>query len=105
MEIMTSLIEQNRTRLGQLCRQFGVKRLELFGSAAGSGFDEKASDLDFLVEFLPTDPAGHAHSYLNLLVALEDLFGRRIDLLEVKAIKNPYLMESINRTRIELYAA
>ena len=92
-------------RAKQLCRQFGVKRLELFGSAAGTWFDEKTSDLDFLVEFLPTDPAGHAHAYLNLLVALEDLFGRSIDLLEAGAIKNPYLMESINQTRIELYAA
>ena len=102
---MTFLIEQNKSRLQELCLQFGVKRFELFGSAARGGFDEKTSDLDFLVEFLPTDPARHAHAYLNLLVALEDLFGCRIDLLEVKAIKNPYLMESINRTRIELYAA
>jgi predicted nucleotidyltransferase len=102
---MTALIEQNRSKLQQLCRQFGVKRLELFGSAAAGKFNEKTSDLDFLVEFLPTDPARHAHSYLNLLVALEELLGRKVDLLEVKAIKNPYLMESINQTRIELYAA
>jgi hypothetical protein len=102
---MTALIEQNKSKLQQLCRQYGVKQFELFGSAAAGEFDEQTSDLDFLVEFLPTDPARHAHSYLNLLVALEDLFGRSIDLLEVKAIKNPYLMESINQTRIELYAA
>jgi len=38
-------------------------------------------------------------------VELENLFGRRIDLLEVKAVQNPYLMESINQNRIELYAA
>ena len=102
---MTVLIEENKAAIQQLCRKFGVKQFELFGSAATGCFDEKTSDLDFLVEFLPTDPAGHAHSYLNLLVALEDLFGRKIDLLEIKAIKNPYLMESINLTRIELYAA
>jgi hypothetical protein len=102
---MTALIEQNKSNLQQLCRQFGVKRLELFGSAATGKFNEQTSDLDFLVDFLPTDPARHAHSYLNLLVALEDLLGRKVDLLEVKAIKNPYLMESINQTRIELYAA
>ncbi len=102
---MTALIEQNRSKLRQLCRQYGVKRFELFGSAAAGEFDEQTSDFDFLVEFLPSDPACHAHSYLNLLVALGDLFGREIDLLEIKAIKNPYLMESINQTRIELYAA
>lgn len=103
--IMTSLIEQNRNRLEELCRRFGVRRFELFGSAAGGDFNEQTSDFDFLVEFLPTDPAGHAHAYLNLLVALEDLFGRRIDLLETRAIKNPYLMETINKSRVELYAA
>lgn len=102
---MTSLIEQNKSRVQQLCRQFGVKRLELFGSAAAGRFNDQTSDIDFLVEFQPTDPSGHAHAYLNLLVALEDLFGRNIDLLEIKAIKNPYLMESINKTRTELYAA
>jgi predicted nucleotidyltransferase len=102
---MTRLIEQNQERLARLCRQYGVKRFELFGSAAKGDFNEQTSDLDFLVEFLPSDPARHAHSYLNLLVDLGDLFGRSVDLLEVKAIRNPYLMESINQTRIELYAA
>lgn len=102
---MTRIIEQNQVRLMELCQQYGVKRFELFGSAAKGDFNEQTSDLDFLVEFLPSDPARHAHSYMNLLVELEDLFGRKIDLLEVLAIYNPYLMESINQTRIELYAA
>ena len=102
---MTSLIEVNRGRLEVLCREYGVKRLELFGSAVSGGFDDQASDLDFLVEFMPSDCAGHARAYLGLLVALEDLFEREIDLLEIKAIRNPYLMESINQTKVELYAA
>ncbi len=82
------------------------------GQAAGvvrfgrrGGFGEKTSDFDFLVGFFPTDPAGHAHAYLNLLVELENLFGRQIDLLEIKSVRNPYLMESINHSRIELSAA
>ena len=102
---MTSLIEENRAGLEGLCRKYGVKMLEIFGSAARGDFDESSSDLDFLVEFIPTDPARHSRSYLDLLVAMEDLFGKKIDLLETKAITNPYLMESINQTRIELYAA
>ena len=102
---MTGLIEDNRNRLEELCREYGVKKLEVFGSAVSSGFDGQSSDLDFLVEFVPSDPAAHARAYLGLLVALEDLFEREIDLLETKAIRNPYLMESINQTRTELYAA
>jgi len=102
---MTGLIEDNRSRLEGLCREYGVKKLEVFGSAVSDGFNEQSSDLDFLVEFVPSDPAGHARAYLGLLVALEDLFERGIDLLETKAIRNPYLMESINQTKVELYAA
>lgn len=102
---MTGLIEDNRSRLEGLCREYGVKKLEVFGSAVSDGFNEQSSDLDFLVEFVSSDPAGHARAYLGLLVALEDLFERGIDLLETKAIRNPYLMESINQTKVELYAA
>ena len=50
---MISLIENKRTVLTDLCRRFGVRRLELFGSAATDAFDPSRSDLDFLVEFLP----------------------------------------------------
>ena len=102
---MTNLIEDNRAWLEGLCRKFGVKRLELFGSAAEGDFNETTSDLDFLVEFLPTEPLQHGRQYLGLLVEMEDLFDKKIDLLETKAIANPYLMESINQTRVGLYAA
>ena len=48
---MTSIIQDNREAVEQLCRQFRVRRLELFGSAVGKKFDPKTSDLDFLVDF------------------------------------------------------
>jgi predicted nucleotidyltransferase len=79
--------------------------LEVFGSAAqGEGFTDQ-SDLDFLVEFLAMSPTDHADAYFGLLNALKELFGRGVDLLEVKAIDNPYLLESIDQNRVELYAA
>ena len=69
---MTGLIEDNRNRLAELCREYGVKKLEVFGSAVSSGFDGQSSDLDFLVEFVPSDPAAHARAYLGLLVAMAE---------------------------------
>ena len=48
---MIAEISSHREELGQLCRQFHVRRLDLFGSAAGDDFDPARSDLDFLVEF------------------------------------------------------
>jgi predicted nucleotidyltransferase len=102
---MVKLIDDNQNDLKALCSRFGVKTLGIFGSAAqGEGFTDQ-SDLDFLVEFLAMSPADHADAYFGLLAALRELFNRGVDLLEIKAITNPYLMESINQHRVELYAA
>ena len=103
---MISFIEENYESLKRLCKQYRVKRFEVFGSAlTGEGFDPKNSDLDFLVEFLPLQPGEHANAYFGLLEALQDLFTRSIDLVETKAIRNPYFLESINQNRKEIYAA
>ena len=101
---MVALIEQRREEFESLCRRHHVERLEVFGSAAtaeGFGAD---SDVDFLVEFLPLEPRAHARAYFGLLDALEELLGRRVDLLETGAVKNPYFLKTVNESRTVLYA-
>lgn len=103
---MISFIEEHYESLKRLCEQYRVKRFEIFGSAlTGEGFDPENSDLDFLVEFLPLQPGEHADAYFGLLEELQDLFRCSIDLVETKAIRNPYFLESINQNRKEIYAA
>jgi predicted nucleotidyltransferase len=103
---MVELIKEHYEELEHLCRQYHVKRLEVFGSAlTGEGFDPEKSDLDFLVEFLPLQPGRHADAYFGLLGDVEKLFHRHVDLVMPRAIKNPYFLESINRARKVLYAA
>ena len=102
---MISLVESKRAELARLCVRYHVQRLELFGSAAGEGFDPARSDLDFLVEFRDVPPGRHADCYFGLLEDLEALFGRPVDLAEAKTVRNPYLLEAIERTRTVLYAA
>jgi hypothetical protein len=103
---MITLIKNHQKELENLCRQYNVQRLEIFGSAAsGEGFDIKTSDIDFLVEFLPMNPGEHSKAYFGLLEALQDMFARPIDLVEIRAVSNPYLMESINENRSSIYAA
>ena len=102
---MMSIIESKREELPRLCVRYHVCRLELFGSAAGERFDPARSDLDFLVEFRGVPPGEHADCYFGLLEALESLFGRRIDLVETKAIDNPYFLAGIGPEREVLYAA
>jgi predicted nucleotidyltransferase len=102
---MPPVIEEKKEELFALCRKFNVQTLELFGSAARGTFDPETSDLDFLVDIPEPEPVGHADRYFGLLFALEELFGREIDLLETGAIRNPYLLRSINEDRTVVYAA
>jgi len=102
---MLSLIKKKRAQLIDLCRLFKVKRLELFGSATGDHFDPTKSDLDFLVEFEPSAPAEHARRYFGLLASLRDTFGRKVDLVEIRAVRNPYFKEDIESTKVVIYGA
>lgn len=99
------MIEQHLLALAELCRRCAVKRLDLFGSAAGDGFDPAESDLDFLVEFEDLDPGAYATAYFDLLEGLQSLFEREVDLVAESSITNPYFRESIEQTRMKLYAA
>jgi hypothetical protein len=80
--------------------------LELFGSAAAERFDRDSSDFDFLVDFDPHCSMGPFHQYIDFQMALEELFGRSVDLVEQSAIRNPYFRQAVNRApRTLLYAA
>jgi hypothetical protein len=102
---MAPLIDQHQQQLFSLCVRFRVHRLDVFGSAASDRFDPNRSDLDFLVEFEPLPPAETADCYLGLLLALEDLFGRPIDLVTTRSIQNPYFRRAVENTRERVYAA
>lgn len=102
---MIPLVEEKQKNLIAVCRRFGVRKIELFGSAAGEGFDAETSDLDFLVTFDDVGPGRYADSYFGLLEALEGLFQRRVDLVVSSVVQNPYFLEEIAKTRILLYAA
>ena len=98
-------IEQERAALIELCREHRVRRLDLFGSAAGDRFDPATSDLDFLVDFEDLDPVAYAAAFFGLLDGLSALFKRPIDLVAETAISNPYFLQSIELSRVPLYAA
>lgn len=102
---MLADIEQRRADLEVLCNRFGVRRLEVFGSAATGAFQDAGSDLDFLVEFEHPERPGVADRFFGLLESLEALFGRPVDLVSGTTIKNPYFRESVDKTRALIYAA
>jgi predicted nucleotidyltransferase len=102
---MHSIVQDKLETLKELCAKHRVERLDIFGSAVREDFDPESSDLDFLVEFEEMSPVEHADAFFGLLGDLERMFQRRIDLLEREPIENPYLWESIERSRRVLYEA
>ena len=100
------ILKSKRAALETLCQEYRVARLEIFGSAVAGGFSPETSDLDFLVEFLPDQNLGPwlAH-YFDLRGELAGLFGRPVDLVMPTAMKNPYFIREVARTRKLLYAA
>jgi uncharacterized protein len=102
---MNPEITRHKAELENLCRRFGVRRLELFGSAAVGKYRPGESDLDFLVEFEELSPGTYADTYFGLLEAIEELFGAPVDLVVASAIKNPYFRKSVDDTKALLYAA
>lgn len=102
---MHAVIESKRNQLAAVCRPFGVRRLEVFGSAARGDFDETRSDIDFLVEFDSAPQLGTLKAYFGLKDALEALFGRPVDLVSRGAVENPYVGASIDQDRKLLYAS
>lgn len=74
-----------------------------FGSAVGDSFDINNSDIDILVEINDMDPIERGGKLLSLWDNLEAFFHRKIDLLTESSLKNPFLKESIDKTKVLIY--
>ena len=96
------IIEKHKDQLAQLCRQHNVDKMYLFGSALTDSFSVK-SDIDFLVKFKPIDLAIYFDNFLDFQENLQELFGRDIDLLEEQTLRNPILINSINKSKELVY--
>ena len=102
---MISLIQNNISQIISLCKKHHVVALSVFGSAAKKNM-HKGSDIDFLVKFSDDlEILQYADNYFDFLHALETLTGKSVDLVSVKSLKNPILIDEILNTKIDLYAA
>ena len=102
---MSSVLAPYQDAIEALCRQYHVRRLELFGSVATGEDRPGESDIDFLVEFDPQEPGVTFDTYFGFRRALEDLFDRSVDLVVDSAIKNPYFRRSVDESKVLIYAA
>jgi len=102
---MHATISDHSEDIARLCETFRVRRLEVFGSAVTERFDPATSDVDFVVEFIDPTASTYANDYFGLKDALEDLFGRPVDLLTRVSIRNPFLLRRIDGTSTPVYAS
>jgi uncharacterized protein len=100
---MSVRIDIPKDKITEFCRKWKIKELAIFGSAVGDDF-RPDSDVDVLVVF--QDNAGW--SLFDLMSAEEELkkiFGRKVDLVEKKAIRNPFRRHHILSHWEVIYAA
>lgn len=91
--ILTSGIELPIDRVAEVCRRYDVQELFVFGSAA-RGDHEAESDIDILVDFKPGARIGLV-KFASLNEELQDLLGRRVDLVTKTGLKprvRPYVL-------------
>lgn len=99
-----NIIEKNIDKIRELCKKHKVANLFVFGSVLTDRFT-KGSDIDFIVDFNDVDLYDYADNYFDFKFSLEDILNRDVDLLEDKAVKNPYLRKSIDSSKQLVYGS
>ena len=89
-------------RITQLCRQHQVAVLYAFWSSV-KGKMRPESDVDLLFELRSTDPHEFADNYWALASKLEAMFGRHVDLISRRALRNKYFIEQVEGEKVKLY--
>lgn len=99
------LLGEKRGELEELCRRYAVTRLRLFGSALTENWDPQTSDFDFLAEFANPVGMNAFDQYMGFVVDMEALLGRKVDVVDWNAAKNPFFKRHAERSAMEFYAA
>ncbi|WP_366184580.1 nucleotidyltransferase domain-containing protein [Flavobacterium ovatum] len=103
LDIYTMNLIQNYSKeIINLCKIHKVKSLYAFGSVLTDKFNSE-SDVDLVVDFQPIDVLDYGDNYYNLKFSLEDIFKRNVDLLEEKALRNPYFIKTLNKNKKLIY--
>lgn len=94
-------IQNYKDDISAICKSLSVKRLYLVGSAVRDDFNDEKSDIDVLVEFEGMEKL--FYRYFDLKEKLESLLGRNVDIIQPKAVKNPYIQCNLERDKVAIY--
>ncbi len=101
--VINNLIKNRESDFKSLCEEHSVKYLFAFGSSVTSNFDFEKSDIDLVVEINEPNPINRGEKIISLWDNLEIFFKRKVDLLTSSAIRNPYLKQSIDESKVLIY--
>jgi uncharacterized protein len=90
-------------QIADFCRRWKITELALFGSVLREDF-RPDSDVDVLVTFEPGAP-WTLWDLSRMRIELEAIFGREVDLVEKKALRNPFRRQAILANQRVVYAA
>lgn len=100
---LMKLIELNIDKIKELCKQYRVKTLSVFGSILTDRFNDK-SDVDLLVRFEEdVNYTTYGDNYFGFIDSLRALFNRDIDLVDETTVRNKYFREELNETKHLIY--
>ena len=99
---MNKIISENIEAIKIICARYNVKELYAFGSVSTDRFTDK-SDIDLLVSFKPMSYGDYSDNYFDIAEKFEKVFSRKVDLITEKSLSNPYFIESVNKSRVQIY--
>lgn len=100
---MNALVQSNIKKVQLLCEQHFVKSLAIFGSAVSNTMSN-TSDVDCLVRFTgDVEILKYADNFFSLKRGLEKIFGRDVDLVSEKTLKNPVFIDEIRNSKVVVY--
>lgn len=102
---MQKFITDRLPEIQELCRTHHVQRMTVFGSAVRDDFNDETSDVDVRVIFDSDKIERYARNAFAFQDALVKLFGRKVDLVSAKTLKNDYFRNAIEKEQVEVYAA
>ena len=101
---MDRVVLDKLDELKRLCNIYSVKSMYVFGSVCTDKFNDD-SDIDILISFDNLSIEKYTDNYFELHYKLQDLFGRKIDLLTDRSLSNPYFIKGLEQTKQLIYAA
>ena len=100
---MSLRVVVDKERVAEFCRRWKIVELALFGSVLREDFGPD-SDVDILVTFTPDVPWS-LYEWVDMIDELKEIFGRNVDLVSDRGLRNPFRRHEILTTREVIYAA